>query len=116
ILPELIKATGAPVLNGLKIVPDLDFLHRFDPTGQANFVYNRYGHLVCELPESPGEVGFRFVAADYYILRLSPGDSRLRLLGCRYVVLPRGWPDAALHGFSLLEEVPGERVYIYRQQ
>jgi hypothetical protein len=116
ILPELIKATGARVLNGLKIVPDLDFLHRFDPSGRANFVYNRYGHLVCALPESPGEVAFKFVAADYYILNVSPGDSRLRLLGCRYVVLPIAWSEAELHGFSLIEQLPGERVYIYRQQ
>lgn len=115
ILPELVKATGARVLNGFKIVPDLDFLRRFDPAKQANFLYNRYGHLVCELPESPGEVAFRFVAADYYILYLSPGDSELRQIGCRYVVLPDIWPDAELHGFSLLQSVPGERICIYRR-
>ncbi|PYK01562.1 MAG: hypothetical protein DME63_08795, partial [Verrucomicrobia bacterium] len=115
ILPELVKATGARVLNGFKIVPDLDFLRRFDPAEQANFLYNRYGHLVCELPESPGEVAFRFVAADYYILYLSPGDSELRQIGCRYVVLPDIWPDAELHGFSLLQSVPGERICIYRR-
>ena len=116
ILPELVKATGAHVLNGLKIVPDLDFLRRFDPDQQANFVYNRYGHLVCELPESPGEVAFRFVAADYYVLYLSPGDYQLRQLGCRYVVLPEVWPEAELHGLSLLQEIPDERICIYRQR
>ncbi len=114
-LPELVKATGAHVLNGFKIVPDLDFLRRFDPMRRANFVYNRYGHLVCELPEYPGEIEFRFVAADYYILYLSPGDSELRDIGCRYVVLPETWPDAELHGFSLLQTVPEERICIYRR-
>ncbi len=115
-LPELVKATGAPVLNGFKIVPDLDFLHRFDPRRRANFVYNRYGHLVCELPEYPGEIAFRFVAGDYYILYLSPGDSDLREMGCRYVVLSDVWPDAELHGFSLLQKIPEERICVYRQQ
>ena len=116
VLPELVKATGARVVNGFKIVPDLDFLRRFDPMRRANFVYNRYGHLACELPEYPGEIAFRFVAADYYILYLSPGDSDLRQLGCRYVVLPDIWPDAELHGFSLLQEIPEERFRIYRRQ
>jgi hypothetical protein len=115
-LPELVKATGARVVNGFKIVPDLDFLHRFDPTRQANFVYNRYGHLVCELPEYPGQIAFKFVAADYYILYLSPGDFELRQIGCRYVVLPDIWPDAELHGFSLFQTVPEERICIYRRQ
>ena len=115
-LPELVKATGARVLNGFKIVPDLDFLRRFDSTGRANLIYNRYGHLVCELPEHPGEIAFSLVANNYYILYLSPGDSGLRQIGCRYVVLPDVWPDAELHGFSLLQAVPGERVCIYRQQ
>jgi hypothetical protein len=115
-LPELVKATGARVLNGFKIVPDLDFLRRFDSSGRANLIYNRYGHLVCELPEHPGEIAFSLVANNYYILYLSPGDSGLRQIGCRYVVLPDIWPDAELHGFSLLQAVPGERVYIYRQQ
>jgi hypothetical protein len=116
ILPELVKATGARVLNGLKIVPDLDFLHRFDPEQRANFAYNRYGHLVCELPEDPGEVSFRFVAADYYVMYVSPGDDNLRELGCRYVVLPDIWPDAELYGFALLQKIPEERFCIYRRQ
>jgi hypothetical protein len=116
ILPELVKATGARVLNGFKIVPDLDFLHRFDPEQRANFVYNRYGHLVCELPEYPGDVAFRFVAGDYYVMYVSPGDANLRELGCRYVVLPDIWADAELHGFALLQKIPEEQFCIYRRQ
>jgi hypothetical protein len=114
-LPELVKATGARVLNGFKIVPDLDFLRRFDSTGRANLIYNRYGHLVCELPEHPGEIAFSLVANNYYILYLSPGDSGLRQIGCRYVVLPDIWPDAELHGFSLFQTIPAERICIYRR-
>lgn len=115
-LPELVKATGANVLNGFKIVPDLDLLHRFDPDRKASFVYNRYGHFVFKLPEFPGQIAFRFVAADYYILNLSPGDFELSQLGCRYLALPQNWPDADLHGFSLLKTIPAEHVWIYRQR
>lgn len=116
LLPELVKATGADVINGFRIVPDLDFLHRFDPSRRSNFVYNRYGHLVCRLPEYAGQITFQFAAADYYILYVSPGYSDLRELGCRYVALPDMWPDAELHGFTLLQKIPEERLYIYRRQ
>ena len=98
------------------MVTALKLAWKCDSTGRANLIYNRYGHLVCELPEHPGEIAFSLVANNYYILYLSPGDSGLRQIGCRYVVLPDIWPDAELHDFSLLQAVPGERVCIYRQQ
>ena len=74
------------------MVTALKLAWKCDSTGRANLIYNRYGHLVCELPEHPREIAFSLVANNYYILYLSSGDSGLRQIGCRYVVLPDIWP------------------------
>ena len=98
------------------MVTALKLAWKCDSTGRANLIYNRYGHLVCELPEHPGEIAFSLVVNNYYILYLSPRDSGLRQIACRYVGAARYLANAELHGFSLLQAVPGERVCIYRQQ
>ncbi len=116
LLAQLVQATGAPILNATKIVPDLGFLRRLDPTGSGNFVYNRYAHIVCELPGVPDQVGAHLVLADTYVLDLPPGLPILRELGYRYMTFPEEWPDANSHGFALIQEIKNSGIWIYRQQ
>ena len=110
---QLVKATGAAIFNGTKIVPDLELLRRIDPGAEA--VYNRYANIGCEFPKRAGEMHAVLIYPDYYIWFLPPDLPLLREAGYRYILVPNEWPDAENHGFAMLEELlPGE-LWIYRQ-
>jgi hypothetical protein len=114
-LSEFIPATGAEVIGGTKIVPDLEFLHRLDPEGRATFIYNRYAHVLCRFPPSPGEMGFFLMQSDLYAMEIDPNLPVLQEIGCRYFVLPEYWPESEVLGFTLLEKVSDSSIWIYRR-
>jgi hypothetical protein len=111
---QLVKATGATVLNGTKIVPDLRSFHQLDPSGASKFVYNRYANIACEIPKLSHEVSASLVYPDFYILFLPPDLPVLANAGYRYVLFPREWTDAALYGFSLIKKITPGDLWIYR--
>ncbi len=114
---QLVKATGVPIFNGTKVVPDLPFLHRLDPAAANEFTYNRYANIVCELPRqgqrAPVEGGL--VHPDMYILFLAPDFPALQEAGYRYVVFPREWPGAQSYGFALKEKITRGDLWIYHR-
>ena len=63
---QLVKASGAPVFNGTKIVPDLPFLYQLDPGGAHDWIYNRYANIVCELPRYGYQVSAGLAFPDLY--------------------------------------------------
>ncbi|MEP7015577.1 MAG: hypothetical protein ABI925_09065 [Verrucomicrobiota bacterium] len=115
-LSEFVRATGANVIGGTKIVPDLELMHLLDPENRAVSIYNRYAHVLCRLPASPGERGFTLLENDLYVLEIDPDLEALEKIGCRYFVFPDRWPDAELHGFALLEKIADCPIWIYRRQ
>jgi len=114
-IPQMVKATGARVLNGTKIVPDLELMHEFDPQDRAGSAYNRYANIVVLCPKDPRNVNVGLIAPDAYKITLSPDLPPLRRRGYRYVVFPRDWPDAARHGFSLVEQIEPSQLYVYKR-
>lgn len=115
ILVQLVKATGAKVLNGIKILPDLSFLRRLDPKGDYDSIYNRYANILCELPQRPGESNFALVFPNLYIMFLPPELAILEADGYRYVLFPRVWANAPLFGFSLIHELEANKIWIYQR-
>lgn len=112
---QLVKAAGGNALNGTKVVPDLDLLHRLDGGTTNQFTYNRYANIECELPR-PGQqqpVTGGLIYPDLYVLYLSPDLPVLARAGYRYLLFPRPWDDAAVHGFTLLQKT-GADLWIYR--
>jgi len=110
---QLVKATGAAVFNGTKIVPDVTFFRQLDP-GEDDFTYNRYANIGCEVPRRSDQVSSSLVYPDFYILFLPPDLPLLQNAGYRYVLLPNDWPEAASYGFALVDRViPGD-LWIYR--
>ncbi len=109
---QLVKATGAPIFNGTKIVPDLPFLHQLDP-GTNDFTYNRYANIVCELPRNELPVDGGLVSPDFYILFLPPNLPPFLNAGYRYVLFPNEWKAAATYGFSLVERISPGDLWIY---
>lgn len=112
---QLIKATGAPVLNGTKIVPDLPFLRQLDPKGEFESVYNRYAWIICAPKVFPEEVSFTLLQQEFFTIHLPPGLPLLREAGYRYYVFPGVWRDASLYDFSAAASVPLNNFVVYRR-
>ena len=112
---QLIKATGAQVLNGTKIVPDLEFWRTFDPSGAFEQVYNRYAWIICEPIVFPEEVSFTLLQMEFYSVALPPGLKPLRELRYDYYVFPQQWSDAIFYDFKLATNTPDTRLWVYRR-
>ena len=112
---QLVKATGAPVLNGTKIVPDLHFLRQLDPERRYENVYNRYAWIICAPQTFPEEVRFSLLQAEFYTIHLPPGLPILREAGYRYYVFPGIWRDAFLYDFSAVAKTPSNSLVVYRR-
>jgi hypothetical protein len=109
---QLIKATGATVLNGTKFVPDLPFLRQLDPKGEFETIYNRYGWIICMPKVFPEETSFTLLQPDFYNMHLPPSLPLLQEQGYRYYVFRTAWRDASLYDFSLLAN-PSNSMFIY---
>lgn len=114
-LAQLILATGAPVLNGNKLVPDFTFWRRLDPDGRAKWIYNRYANIYCRLPADFEPGGLSLFQDDFYILALPPDSSVLRDFGFN-ISVPRSLADAEQHGFSLVQQITPSRIWIYHRR
>ncbi len=115
-LPDLVRATGAPMFNGTRYVPDVPFLQQFDPEERGNFIYNRYAHMVCQLPPEPDVIGFHLIESDQYVMEIAPDYPLLEEIDCRYVVFPHDWPEAESRGFRLVERIATNGICIYRRE
>jgi hypothetical protein len=113
---QLVKATGATVFNGTKIVPDLQLMRQLDPSGANEFVYNRYANIGCEVSRLSHEASASLVYPDYYIWFLPPDLPALSESGYRYVLIPKEWPEAAAYRFVLVEKVSPGDLWIYRRE
>jgi hypothetical protein len=112
---QLVKATGAPILNGTKIVPDLPLLRQLDPNRAYEDVYNRYAWIVCAIQVLPPEASFTLLQPDFYTLHLPPSLPILREANYRYYVFPGLWRDASLNDFSLVASTPANNLCVYRR-
>jgi hypothetical protein len=114
-LPQFIMASGANVLNGIKVLPPLRLLEQIDPDGRSRDIYNRYAYIVLRLPR-PGERGphFEYSTPDTYRLFVEPTDPALRAAGLKYVVFRRRLAEGEAHGLALLDEMPESKIWIYQ--
>ena len=112
---QLVMASGARVLNGIKSVPDLPVLSRLDPAHTSRDIYNRYALVFLDLPRS-GEktASFQLQGADWYRAFVSPFDQTMRDQGLRYVVFPRLLASEEMGPMKLLDALPANRIWIYK--
>ncbi|MDD3662110.1 MAG: hypothetical protein PHG63_03530, partial [Candidatus Dojkabacteria bacterium] len=84
---NLLKAYGADVFNGVKIVPDLESMHILDPGLNYVEIYNRYAHISLQTPPSDHEAElFTLNFPDSYTITIDPCDERLNNLGIDYIL------------------------------
>ncbi len=112
---QLVKATGATVFNGTKIVPDLPFLRQLDAKGAYESVYNRYAWIICAVQVFPEEVRFVLWQPEFYTVHLPPGLPLLRDAGYHYYVFSSEWRDALFYDFALVAKTPSNNLWIYRR-
>jgi hypothetical protein len=86
-IPEITRAAGADVYNGVTWPPEKDTLARLDPGGGSEEVWNRFAHVECD-PMRPGEPTFTLLAEDAYALQVSPSDPALADGGIGFFVVP----------------------------
>ena len=115
-LAQLVKATGAAVLNGAQILPDLKFMRQIDPSGEFDGIYNRFAYINVTLPNEPGEVAFTLDSFNLYEFTLPPEHPALGREDYRYLMFPRAWPEAEQHGFSLVAQVEASPLHIYKRR
>lgn len=113
---QLMKATGASVLNGTKLLPQTDLMQRLDPSHSFASIYNRYAYINVVLPQRSTEETFSLVDFNYYDLRISPDAEPLRERHYNFVVFPRPWRNAALHNFELSDQIAPTQLFIYKRK
>lgn len=112
---QLVMASGARVLNGIKSVPDHEVLGRLDPAHTSRDIYNRYAFMVLDLPR-PGErtASFQLQGPDWYRAFVSPFDQAMREQGLRYVVFPRLLKTEEMGTMRLIDALPANLIWIYK--
>lgn len=111
---QLVKATGAHVFNGSKVVPPMDELIRLDPDRKFDSIYNRYANITCKIPDEPLQTMFwRVKSADMYVALVDPGLPALAEMKCDYAVFPTPWNGAVKAGFRLAKRVDASPLWIY---
>ena len=114
-LAEFTKASGARVLNGVKIAPNLPLLAKLDPGGAARDIYNRYAYIVFYLPDSSDTIPhFKALTEDSYRVFVSPTHPVLRAEGLRYAVFRRQLEAKEAEGLQLIDALPARQIWIYK--
>jgi hypothetical protein len=112
---QLVMASGARVLNGIKSIPDLPGLSRLDPAHTSLDTYNRYAFVFLDLPLSTATaVSFELKGADWYRVFVSPFNDAMRDANLRYVVFPRLLAPKETGTMKLIDALPANHIWIYK--
>jgi hypothetical protein len=110
---DIVKATGAQVFNGTKVLPPLKDFRVIDPTSAAVTVYNRWAHIALD-PENGPEVDLTLAYGDFYSIRIDPMNDVWRRLRIRYVAFPFAVANPEFLGAtSLVLELPDSQLWVY---
>ena len=111
---ELIKTSGAHVINGARIIPDFALIDRLDPAHRHLDALNQYSHL-C-LVDAPYQANVPITLHQRVYCHVGLGPRRLRELfpDVRYIVDKRPMPTALENGFQLVLAVPENHLFVYQ--
>lgn len=108
IFPQFLIANGAPTINSVNYIPNMELWQKLDPTGAYNEVYNRYCHVCCVFTNEP--TSFTLTQPDLIILRLNYED--IAKTEVKYVFTPYQLSESSDSlDFSLIYSE--ENVFIY---
>jgi hypothetical protein len=113
VTPEIVRAAGADVFNGVQWPPDLAALRKLDPAGRYVQVWDRYAHVEA-VPGKLGSIRFTLDQADQYTMAVSPLEPALWAAHVELFVAPASAkPVFASSAFRQLTPVPlnGDLVF-----
>ncbi len=106
---QFLIANGAPTINSVNYIPNLEFWHRFDPEGQYEELYNRYAHVTVKFTEEPTSIRLEFL--DWVELNLNYAD--IEKADIQYVATVGGAIDFGLSEEELLSKYGIEFDLVY---
>ena len=118
-VPEIVRAAGADVFDGVRWPPEVKAMRMLDPTGASAFVWDRFAHIEA-LPERSGPVVFTLDQTDWYTMKVSPQNPALAAAHVALFVAPAGTQDmfprptfrqltaTPLNGYLIFERVSGQ--------
>jgi hypothetical protein len=111
---EALKSTGAPVVNGLRVIPDPALIHTLDPNGENTAAYNRYAHLIFEPANDTREVSARLLSNVFCIVAISAPKVRELFPRVKFIAAWQPSPDLEAAGFRLWKRWPEDHLWLYR--
>ena len=101
-------SAGAPTINSVNFIPNMDLWKKLDPKGEHEEVYNRYAHFILSLSET-GETDYNLIQADLMQITVNEKDFDLMDLDYIYSNEPvKGiWKDK----MELLYDHNGSMIY-----
>jgi hypothetical protein len=85
-LGNLFRAIGVRSVSGVHPIPQLELWRRLDPAREHESVYNRYAHVLLDVP-APDAQRFEVVDADAFVLRVAPDGPELPRLGVTHLLV-----------------------------
>ena len=95
VLPGFFSACGLDLVNGLKIIPALNELTRFDPAGKYVSVTNQSCYLVAHVRTEMGPGEFESPTTGVVVWKVNPLDPKLKEIGIKYVAFDSP-PDSSI--------------------
>lgn len=78
---NFLVACGAPTINSVNYIPNMEFWKKLDPAGEQEEVYNRYAHLAISLTNE--DTSMELIQTDAIQLNLSYSD--IEKLDIKYI-------------------------------
>jgi len=94
-LPGFFSTCGLDLVNGLKIIPALDELARFDPAGEYASITNQSCYLVAHVRPEMGPSEFESPSIGVVVWKVNPLDPKLKEIGIKYVAFDSP-PDSSI--------------------
>ena len=113
VLAEFLMAMGANVLNGLKIVPNLDFYKQIDPDGTFKPIYNRYSFAAFISTSDRKTISIHNLGFPTHVVEIHPANPALKANNVKYVVFRRCLQKPADEGLSLVRGFAENHLWIY---
>jgi hypothetical protein len=107
---NLLKSTGAQVLNGVNFLPLAEKNQLLDPANKFSDVYNRYANIEYKKSDLPDTV-YTLDYLDKYTVNIDPCSDKIKQLGVYYIVLPREYPDYFCLRRITPKSISGMQVY-----
>jgi len=104
---QFLIASGASTISSTNIYPNFELWQRLDPTGEYEYVYNRFASYAVTLTRE--ETSFELLYLDTIMLHLSYND--LETAGVKFIHTGHPLADFGDISFDLLYNEGGSRIY-----